>query len=366
MKKWKGGANNDLEMASVNFGIKAGNSIGYVELFGMKSETIYTMNTDNERIEIPWDERTDTEKINSVANYRKHYITFGDGLKEFITPYDVICYLEETLKSVSGQVRVTGTMEKEPYVSKDGERRFIDRFVIQNVKEVDETEKTKLSIDMDLFYNKDMVDKNDFKSEKKIIVDGYVCQYLRGTKSISKIIEDVGQDVFMPQRAVLSVGKFDLNNETHKKVIASRVDELTTQSNKKLYHCRWRCSLVSGAEEVEFDESQLTPKQKRQLELGESTLDDFKPNGRINGPRIYELRLVKPLLKNDFADGVVEADVTLKEFEESMVKFKESEDLETIVENAANNNTDESDKKSSEEEFPFETGDEDLFEDLFD
>lgn len=367
VKKWQGGEDGNLDMASINFGVKAGNSIGYVELFGMKSAMIYTMNTDNEKMEIPWDERTKSDRINSVASYRKHYITLDDELKEFITPYDAICFLEEHLKIVTGQVRVTGSMEKEPYISKDGEQRFIDRFVIQNIREVDDAEKPRLSIDMDLFYNKEMVDKNDFKSEKKIAVDGYVCQYLRGTKAISKIVEDVGQEVFMPQKAVLSVAKFDLKNELHKKVIASRVDELTTQSNKKLYHCRWRCSLVSGAEEVEFDESQLTPKQKRQIELGESTLDDFKPNGRINGPRIYELRLVKPLLKGDFADGVIEADVTLREFEESIIKFKKAEDFEAIVEEAVsgNDNEGESTEKDSNDDFPFETDDDDSLEDLF-
>lgn len=367
VRKWKGGENEDLEMASINFGIKAGNSIGYVELFGMKSETIYTMNTDNERTEIPWAERNEAKTIGSIASYRKHYITLDDGLREFIAPYDVICHLEENLKSVSGQVRVTGTMEKEPYVSKDGTERFQDRFIIQNVKAVADTEKPRLSIDIDLFYNKGMVDKSDFKPEKKITVDGYVCQYLRKTKSINRIIEEAGQEVFIPQRAVLSAGKFDMDNDLHKKIVASRVDELTVQSSKKLYHCRWRCSLVSGAEEVEFDESQLTPKQKRQIELGESTLEDFRPKGTINGPRIYEMRLVKPLLKGDFADGVVEADVTLKEFEDSVIKFKKAEDFEAIVENANpdNGSAKQTGGKDPEEEVPFATEDEDLLEDWF-
>jgi hypothetical protein len=42
---------------------------------------------------------------------------------------------------------------------------------------------------------------------------------------------------------------------------------------------------VEGAEEVEFDESQLTATQKEAIELGLNTIDDFKPRNSIFGEK---------------------------------------------------------------------------------
>lgn len=349
VKKWKGGSNEDLDMASVNFGIKAGNSVAYVELFGMRTDTIYTMGTDNKKLEVPWDERLDPDMVKSVADYKKITLNIAGERKDFISPYDAILYMEEYLKAFSGTVKVRGTMEKEPYISNAGEKRFQDRFIIESIwPAAEDKDKPSLVIDMDFYYNKKMVDKSDFKSDKRITVDGYVHQYLKKTKSISKATDDAGQEVYLPQRAVLMATDSILKDETRKAGFMDKVEELTATGEKKLYHCRWGCVLISGGETIEFDESQLTKKQKRQIELGESTLDDFRPKGNIIGPRIYELRLVKPLLTGDFDNGTIEAEDTLKEFQEAIMQFKEPEDFEEIAEAAT------SDK---EEDPPFDIDD---------
>lgn len=331
LKKFTGGKDGTTEMVSLNFGVKTNRSIGYVELFGMKTDIIYTIDTENEKTEIPWEDRLTPESISSVANFKKHIIKFASDTKEFISDYDAACYIAEHIKDVSGQVEVSGTVEKEPYLTRNGEQRFKDRYIIKNIKEVTD-QKPGLKIKMALYYNKDSVDRSDFKKEQIVTVDAYVLQYLRNSKNINKVIGEAGRQFFMPQRVVLNASKFDFKDPKDKAIVQYRLNELDVQSSKKLYCCYWECALISGAEEIEFDESQLTSKQRTQIELGLKTLDDFRPRGNIFGPRIHEIRLVDPDLRDECADGAFESDYTMDEFEDMCVHFLEPDVLDDVIE----------------------------------
>lgn len=335
-------------MVSLNFGVRANGSVAYVELFGMKTDVIKTRDEDNSPLDISWEDRNDQDTIASVARYRKHFVSIGDETKEFITDYDTACYIAEKMKTYDEevreskknglpvtpmQIRVTGTMEKEPYISTNsGVKGYKDKFVVGNLREVCD-ERPELKMEMTLYYNKDSFDFKEFKSEKRMKIQAHILQYLRNTKSITAAIGEAGKRMFMPQEVVLDATKIDMSNEGQKKILESKLEELKVPSDKKLYACHWECSYVNGAEEAAFDESQLTTKQKRQIELGMKTLDDFKPSGRILGPRVKEIRLEYPELKGEFDDGVIEVEeYTLKEFEDAKVKFLEATSLDEAVE----------------------------------
>lgn len=329
-------------MMSLNFGVKAGTSIAYVEMFGMKTDSIYTMSKDNQRLEIEWGDRKDEEIINSVADYRKHFVDIGDGAKTFITEYDTIEYLSENLKNVTERVKIRGDVRKEPYITKSGEHTIVDHYVITSVYLAGDTDRTGLYIDLELYYNKDSIDID--KNKNKTIIDGYIRQFIRNSPNINKAIGDAGKQFFIPQTVVLSLQNDDLYEALLNEV------ELT---NRKLHYMRWRCKLISGAEEVEFDESQLTEKQKKMIKLGLAQVDDYKPRGNIYGPRIYELRLYRPMFLNGFADGVIEADVTYDELQEELIHFEEKEKFEDVVRKS---------KEESDDDLPFNLND---FEDDF-
>lgn len=362
-------------MASLNFGVKANGSTAFVELFGMKTETIRTMNADNESVEIDWEKRNDQDVIASVAGYKKHYVTFGDGAKEFISDYDTVCYIADKLEAYDRdakeaaangvklppmQIQVTGAIEKEPYVSSKGTKGFKDKFIVGNVKEVVDA-KPELTLGMTLYYNKDSFDFNEFKKEKRLTVDAYILQYLRNSKSVVAAVGEMNKRVFMPQQVVFDATQVDFEDAKQKGFVEIMLEELKVPSNKKLYACHWICSYVNGAEEAPFDESQLTAKQKRMIELGANTIDDFKPKGSIWGPRVKEIRLRKPDYRKDteFENGVIEVDeYNLNEFEETLVKFIEPESLDAAVEKA---------QKADLDEVPFELDkEEDLFGGMFD
>ena len=321
-KKWNGGSNGKTEMASIGFSVKEGHNMGFVQSFGIKSEMIKTKDTENNNIEIPWEDRFNPEVISMVANYRKYRVNLGDelgGEKDFITEYDMVEYLAEMLPQYSGMVYVSGTYEKN--VAKDD---YPDKFRINSVFAIADTVKPKLTLTLDFFYNKDSIDTASFNNDKKIYVNGYVAQYIN---------KDLGVR-YCQQTAVLSAEKYDMENEKHLGQWNYKKSYLEKLNKNKMYHLLWECRLVNGAEEVEFDESQLTDQQKKQIEFGVRTLDDFKPKGNIYGSVIKEVRLFEPILQSGFENGILTCDETIDEFEEKIFVRGATEKLDDIL-NAA-------------------------------
>lgn len=331
---------NGRKMLSLNFGVKeSDNNMAFVEAFDGEQSEIMTMNADNEKIKIKWDDRFDEEVIKTVASYKKTTVDLGEdfgGRKEFITLYDAIEYIRENLPKYTGKITVVGQMVKEFYNGK-----YYDKFKLQSLYAVNEDKKNRLLIIADIYYNKNSVDKTDFKSEKVIYVDGYIQQYINkdeGTK-------------YIPQRFVFNASKYDLENEKHQKLLDYKLKYIDI-NDKNMQHMIWEVVMLNGAEEVEFDESQLTNAQKEQIALGIRTLDDFKPKGAILGGRVNEYRLFDPKLTGDFADGLVDTEMKESEFEEEIYRPAVDEKLDDVVEKA------ETKKEESKEE---ELSDDDLF-----
>lgn len=338
---------NKRRMLSLNFGIKeSDNNMAFVEAFDGEQDKIKTMNGDNEKIEIAWEDRFDEDVVKSVASYRKTTVDFGEdlgGRKEFVAMYDAIEYIKETLPKYKGKICITGQMVKEYYKDK-----YYDKFKIQNIYAVDEDKKNRLTLTADIFYNKESVDKADFKAEKKIYIDGYIQQYINKDEGIK----------FIPQRFVFNASKYDIeNNEKHKTLLDYKLQYIDIDS-KKMQHLLWECVMLNGAETVDFDESQLTKAQKEQVALGIRKIDDFRPAGSLYGDRVNEYRLFDPKLTGDFDNGLIDADFTTKEFEEAIFVPVQDEKLDDVVKDAEKK-TEEDDKPPFEEKETVE--DEDLF-----
>lgn len=335
-----------IKSLSLNFGVKENdNNMAFVEAFGSEQTTIKTKNSDNEDIEIAWNDRFDEDIVKIVASYRKTTVDFGEelgGRKEFISVYDAIQYVKENLPQYKGKICITGQMTKEWYKDK-----YYDKFKIQNIYAVDEDKKNRLTIVADIYYNKDSIEKDDWRTEKKISIDGYIQQYINKDEGIK----------YIPQRFVFNASKYDENNEKHKKLLDYKLKYVDI-SAKKMQRLSWECVMLNGSEAVEFDESQLTKAQKEQIELGIRKLEDFRPAGSIFGDRVNEYRLFDPKLTGDFADGLVDTEMTVSEFEEHIFTPAKDEKLDDVVK--------ESEKK---EESPFnedkkeepEVDDDDLF-----
>lgn len=325
------------EMLSMTFGVKESDSnMAFVEAFDSVQETIKTMDSNNEKFDVAWEDRFDKEIINQVASYRKYIVDLGEdhgGRQEFITVYDMIKHLQEHLPSYEGRVVVTGQFTRDWYGKKE---MYFSKFRIQNVFAAPEERKSRLMITADLFYNKDSFDDSDYDENKKITLDCYIEQYIN---------KDEGRK-FVPIQVVFSGAKYDMENERHKKLLEYKMKYIKVK-NKDMVHIPWEMVLLRGAEEADFDESMLTDAQKEQIELGIKTLDDFKPKGNIYGDRIDEFRLYDPKLDGDFVDGLLEADDKGSEFEERIYQPPKDETLDEAKSNSKKNK-----KESNENDKP--------------
>lgn len=336
------------KMLSMTFGIKETDmNMAFVEAFDSQQKVIKTMDTDNEKLDVDWDDRFDEDIISKVASYRKYIVDLGDdhgGRQEFITAYDMIEHLREYLPDYNGRVVVTGQFTRDWYAKK---KMYFSKFRVQNVFAAPEERKNRLLLTMDLFYNKASLDDSDFNESKKMTLDCYIEQYIN---------KDEGRK-YVPIQVVFSGAKYDLENEKHKKLFDYKMKYIKVK-NKNMVHIPWEIVLLRGAEEAEFDESMLTDSQREQVELGIKTVDDFRPKGNVYGDRIDEFRLFEPKLEGDYADGVLECDDTADEFEEKIYVPAQDETMEEAKKNSKSSSKAKKDEDEDDEP-PFDKDDDD-------
>jgi len=366
------------KMLSMTFGVKESDSnMAFVEAFGSVQDVIKTMDSDNEKIDIDWDDRFDEDVVDNVASYRKYTVDLGEeygGRQEFISSYDMIRHLKEYLPDYDGRIVVTGQFTRDWY-----KNQYYNKYKIQNVFAAPEKRKSRLLLTADLFYNKNSLDDSDYDETKKMTMDCYLEQY---------IDKDEGRK-YIPIQVVFSGAKYDMDNEKHKKLFDNKMsymrvnskteaksgDDIVKVKGSNYVHMLWEIVVLRGAEEVDFDESMLTERQREQIELGIRSIDDFKPKGSIFGNKVEEFRLKDVLLNTgtEFEDGYcILVDDTVDEFEENIYQPAVDETVDEAKEKSKAKTDSKSKSKTKtkpndeddEDEAPFDEDDEDE-EDLF-
>lgn len=302
------------DYVTISVGIKQDNvNVEFAKLFGMKRNEIFAYDNEGERINIPWDERFDEEWLNRVPSYRKFVVDLGDdyGREEFLSEYDTIVYLKNKLPEYKGKLQIVGNYRKNP-----GNDRFPHDFSLRGVYGVDDNRRNELTLTVDVFYNKNCVDKVDAKSDKRITINGFICQYINS---------DV-KERYLPFTTTFDFSKLDPENDMHAKRLKYLMSFIDIK-NKTYVHIPWECKIVRG-EILDFDESMLTDAQRMQVELGIADLDDFRPAGQIAGESIEEFRFVKPILKGDFDNGLVDTEITESDFEDEIYDMTDEKPIE--------------------------------------
>ena len=307
------------EKATINFGIKAGTNMGYVTLNGFKNNTIKTRDVDGNNIEVAWDDRMDEDVIKMVSGTKKFTVNLGER-KEFITEWDMIEYLEAALAGYEDNIVVTGNFNLRPGTGKYSNQVYRE-FQIQNVFMPGEKDIPHLTMNLDLYYDKDSMDKSDLKTDGKITMHCYTPVWSKA---------DAARKMFKID-TVFNTAVFDMDKPKHKAIHDYKMRYLETKSRNPV-HMNWQLAVVNGAEEVEFSEDSLSEQQKEQIELGISKLEDFR-RGPIYGQRVNELRLVKPLLTGEFetCKTAAESDFTAREFEDEIYVPVSDESVDDMV-----------------------------------
>lgn len=306
----------------------AKNNMAFVEMFGMKQDSIKTKSGDGEDIVIQWEDRFDEDILEDVASYAKHVVNI-DERKEFLSDYDYIEHLCNNIDLIKGErVQIRGRVRKSIYQGK-----IQNRYEIQSFYLVDEDSEVKNSmrITMEFFFTKESFDVSEWKDSKKIYIDGYTKEY---------VDKEIGTK-YMPQRIILDASKVDFENERHKRLLDFRlkvfglVDEdgkiKVNLKGTEYYSLSVICNYVNGAEEItEISLDDLTEMQRMAVEIGMKTLADFQPKGNVFGDRITELRVIDFNLNNDYADGMI-VQGKLAELEEE-IYYPSTEDTASVAE----------------------------------
>ena len=319
-----GKSKNGNPYTSITFSVASSpNNRGYVEVFGMERDTIKTFDNDGNKIEIDWEDRNDEGVLKTVR--QKNVMNFTeDGRKEFIADLDVAEFIKDHIFELDKKkVVVTGQVNKDFY---NGNAR--DRFVVQSIYTADDNAKTGLNIMGEYFFTKDSIDTADWKSEHKLYINGYTKEYVATEK----------KQMYVARQLVFDCSKLDFENDKHIALANFRLAQIGLKYEdgvivnnlkaKKVYKTSAIISYTNGAEEIAFDEKELTENQRTAIELGFKTLDDFKPKGKIYGDRKIEYKLVDFDMRDEYADGCVVLNDTINEFEDEIYvpAMAESED----------------------------------------
>lgn len=339
----KGKTKSGVDYLSFNGSIVAAkNNRMFTELFGMVRDKIVYKDENKTDCEIAWEDRNDPSVLKAMPSYKKFVANIDGSRCEFATEYDLISYVLDNAETLTGKkVTVTGNVQKNVY-----QGSVSNRFVIQNIYSADEDVKNKLQLSGMCFWQADDVDLADWKSEKKITINAYTSDYYNDSAS------GVKGNFYFPQTLVFDASKIDFENEKHVKLLNYKLKQLglsldgdKIKNNLKsgvVYQLGLVISYSNGAEEVEFDESQLTKNQKEAIELGLKTIDDFRPAGSIYGNRVVTYKIVDFDLRGDGENGVYASDIKPAEFEEAIFVNNEpkQESIDDIVEKAENSDDD--------------------------
>lgn len=316
------------EKISINFGIKAGTNMGYVKLEGFKNDVIKTLDPNMKSIEVDWADRFDENVIKNVSSIKKFTVNLGER-KEFITEWDMIEYLESALTGYEDDIVVTGQFVLRPGTGKYSDQVYRE-FQIQNVYMPSEKDTPHLTMNLDLYYDKDSMDKSSLKDDGKIFMHCYTPMYSKADNARKMFLIDT----------VFNTAVFDMSKPKHKAIYDYKMRYLETKSRNPV-HMNWQIAVVNGAEEVEFTMDSLTEQQKEQVELGISKMEDFKPRGNIFGERVNELRLVKPILTGEFEEckAAADSEYTAREFEDEIYAPASDESVDDMVSGSSKSKT---------------------------
>ena len=152
-------------------------------------------------------------------------------------------------------------------------------------------EKSELTIDAKLFFMDGCV--NDDEENKRATIVAYLGQRYKKA------------DKIFPVSLILDYSKLDLENSLHAQMLDFLMKSFEVEDEENVMNMRFQLKVINSREEKEFDENCLTDQQKTMIALGMATIDDFKPRGNVFGDRIQEIRVIKPLLIDDYANGAL-------------------------------------------------------------
>ena len=340
--------NNEFLKLSFGVSVPEKNQTTFVTLLGNEQSVIHAQsaNARGEQVEIKWENRLQKESIDSVAQFSKYTFSYPSESRrvyeEFISAYDMILFSEKYFNKFSTEkklpMRVYGRFTRNPYDNGTAARIY-NQFNIQSIYIYDDDAQVDCGtiVKAEIIYNKDSLIMD--KEKDRYLVSAYTTEYIN---------KAVGQKYvpFCPVYDARKIMNFISNGgekaeqlqRIHNSMMGYLHDNLPNDGT--FVTMMYEFLYIRCAEEIEIDESMLTPAQLEEIALGERTMDDYKT--RAVGETIEELRFYKKILTNKYANGLVMTALTPHDIENEIYVGKN-----ISLENQYLNNEDKKSKENS-------------------
>ena len=310
------------EYLKLNFGVSIPekNQTTFVTLLGSVQPVIRVQsNVKGEQVEIKWEDRTKKESLDSVAPFARYTFSYptedGRAYEEFLSAYDMILFAEKYFDKYVLErklpMRVYGRFTRNPYDNGTTVRTY-NQFNIQSIYIYPEDEKIECStiVKAEIIYNKDSFTLA--KEKDRYLVAGYTSEYIN--KAVGQKYVPICP-VYDARKIVSLIATDKERGEQLKRIHESMMGYLHEKlPNDGTYvTMMYELLYIRCAEEVEIDESMLTPAQLEEIALGERTIEDYKT--RAVGETVEELRFYKKVVNGKYANGLVMTALTPHDIE---------------------------------------------------
>lgn len=208
--------------------------------------------------------------------------------KEFLFVGDAIDYIKTYLNH-DQRIYVYGQTEIYQYInSHDNQLKTIFNRRISQIRVAREDEENQAVGTTNFYFDKDSLDKSDFKNTKKYSITGY-----------RTFQNDEKKVVPVPINYTLDFSNPNVNweDEDIKAQTEYLLEVFESAKRDKVYLTQWRVMLFEGSEEKELTEKDLSKDLLKRVKLKFITLEQAikQMRGNAVGDRIKEIKLVMPL-----------------------------------------------------------------------
>ena len=326
-----------------SFAVKVGdNNYQYVELMGGRSSenpVIYTMNNDNEPMQVKWDLRTNKTVLENIPNreFIRIAIEKQEGsdkatLKKFLSPVDAIEYLAEHLEDGT-PVEIRGDVEYQQYNGRTQQRLNVTQIYLKNPENDDLATMSQMYL----------VDSNALPRQwkKKIEEDGQIKVNLFVPQYVGKYNgKKIKKTVAMPQQIVIK-------NKDNNEKLMNYIEKLFAVKKGVVRKIDIVTKLFFGYES-ETGNIEITPEIQDLIDAGIMTLEQVQSEATITENRVEENVFDHPMIRSE--NGKILPLFSDIYSPEALVMLEDEEELDTEENESEDTSVDDTDDVFSDED----------------
>ena len=252
---------------------------------------------------IKYDDRFDPTELAKVGRGYKRTVVLNGETHEFLYQLDFINFVaEHFIELAKTKVKVMGEIT----FSYDNNKKILYKeFNVNSIEEVADDTPYQSKCTMQLFYNKDVMDRGLIDSNNKLNVpylndlgNKIKLQCFIESKNINKSLSL--DSIFYPIEIILDMSKVDFTIERANKIANFMIRNFNITDNN-IYTCCFDARVINAQEQKSYTDEELaqllTEEEREYAELYGVSLDEVlakKQGDSFYGERVNEIRIYQP------------------------------------------------------------------------